>query len=189
MLSGGKRGKYKNIDITDPKAKRNLLLFSTSQMFDSKYYLGYGLSSIKSFLSNKNVTTVTCITFPYIDNNKERHAYNHDIRPAFESIGLTTVNISKNDSLKDKHKKLQNAQAIYVCGGNTYNLMKVLLESNMMKPLREKVLSGTPYIGASAGTNIACPTIKTSNDLPVVWPHTSKSLNLIPCLIFAINPT
>lgn len=184
MQSGGKRGRYENIVISNKNAKKNLLLFSTSQMFNSKYYLGYGLSSIKTFLSNKQITTVTCITFPYTEDKEERYAYNKLIRPAFKSIGFDTIHVSNSDTLSSKRKKLSEAQSIYVCGGNTYNLIKVLQMDNLIKLLRDKIMSGTPYIGASAGTNIVCPTIKTSNDLPVVWPKSVKALNIIP---FQIN--
>lgn len=184
MQNGGKRGKYENIIITNHTAKKNLLLFSTSKMRSSKYYLGYGLPSINSFLSNKNIDTITCITFPYASDKEERSMYHTNIKPAFKSIGFNVTQISKNEDIKSMIKKINDAQAIYVCGGNTYNLVKILQQNNLMKLLRDKILSGTPYIGASAGTNIVCPTLKTSNDLPVVWPESAKTLNLIP---FQIN--
>ena len=70
-------------------------------------------------------------------------------------------------------------------GGNTWKLLKTIRENNLIDVVREKVLSGTPYIGWSAGSNMACPTIKTTNDMAVVEPDSFNSFNLIP---FQINP-
>lgn len=80
---------------------------------------------------------------------------------------------------------VENADAIVVGGGNTWQLVKMLQEKGLMKAIRKKVKKGTPYIGWSAGSNIACPTLRTTNDMPIVEPLKFKTLKLVP---FQINP-
>ena len=77
------------------------------------------------------------------------------------------------------------ASAIVVGGGNTWNLLKMIQDFDLTDIVRQKVRGGTPYIGWSAGSNLACPTIRTTNDMPVVEPHSFEAFNLIP---FQINP-
>jgi dipeptidase E len=72
-----------------------------------------------------------------------------------------------------------------VGGGNTWKLLKMLQDKNLIEIIRQKILQGTPYIGWSAGSNLACPTIRTTNDMPVVEPASFAAFNLIP---FQINP-
>src|SRR6185295_14640441 len=77
------------------------------------------------------------------------------------------------------------AEAVSVGGGNTFRLLDTLQRSGLLGPLRLRVLAGMPYVGASAGTNIAAPTIKTTNDMPIVQPASFEALDLLP---FQINP-
>ena len=74
----------------------------------------------------------------------------------------------------------RKASAIVVGGGNTWMLLKLLRDNKLIEPVREKVLAGTPYIGWSAGSNVACPTIRTTNDMPVAEPSSFRAFNLIP---------
>jgi dipeptidase E len=74
---------------------------------------------------------------------------------------------------------------VFVGGGNTFRLLKVLQDSELFPLLRDRVLAGMPYLGASAGVNLACPTIRTTNDMPIVEPASLDALGLIP---FQINP-
>ena len=80
---------------------------------------------------------------------------------------------------------VKNASAIVVGGGNTWKLLKMIRDNNLIDAIRMKVIGGTPYIGWSAGSNVACPTIRTTNDMPVVEPDSFGAFNLIP---FQINP-
>ena len=81
---------------------------------------------------------------------------------------------------------VRNAQAIVVGGGNTFHLAKTMQDQGLYEPIREAVLEReVPYIGWSAGSNMSCPTICTTNDMPIVEPLSFKALNLIP---FQINP-
>ncbi|MFM8386376.1 MAG: dipeptidase PepE [Planctomycetia bacterium] len=80
---------------------------------------------------------------------------------------------------------LEAAQAVYVGGGNTFRLLDRLQRMGVLGLLRERVRAGMPYIGISAGTNVACPTIRTTNDMPIVQPVSLDALGLVP---FQVNP-
>ncbi len=84
----------------------------------------------------------------------------------------------------DPRHAIEEAEAVYVGGGNTFRLLHTMQELDLLKPLAEKVQAGMPYMGVSAGTNLACPTIMTTNDMPIVAPDGFGSLGLIP---FQIN--
>jgi dipeptidase E len=82
-------------------------------------------------------------------------------------------------------KEVENAEAIVIGGGNTWQLVRLMHEQGLMEPIRKKVLSGTPFVGWSAGSNVACPTLRTTNDMPIVDPLGFNTLELVP---FQINP-
>jgi dipeptidase E len=79
---------------------------------------------------------------------------------------------------------LEGAEAVHVGGGNTFRLLREMRTRKLLDPLRERVLGGMPYMGASAGTNLACPTIRTTNDMPIADPKGFGALELVP---FQIN--
>lgn len=89
----------------------------------------------------------------------------------------------------DRHdepgKAVREAEAIYVGGGNTFRLLAELYRYELLDVIRERVAAGVPYLGISAGTNVACPTIQTTNDMPITWPARPEALGLVP---FQINP-
>jgi dipeptidase E len=80
---------------------------------------------------------------------------------------------------------VRDAEGIFVGGGNTFRLLAALYRLNLLEPIRERVRGGMPYLGISAGCNIACPTIKTTNDMPIVQPSSLDALGLVP---FQVNP-
>lgn len=88
-------------------------------------------------------------------------------------------------AFKNPKTALMNAEAIFVGGGNTFRLLNELYKKGLVNIIWQRVLDGMPYIGVSAGSNVACPTIKTTNDMPIVYTPSLSALNLVP---FQINP-
>ncbi len=80
---------------------------------------------------------------------------------------------------------LHEVDAVFVGGGNTFMLTKLLHETGLMAAIRDAVQGGLPYMGWSAGANVACPTLRTTNDMPIVQPASFDTFNLVP---FQINP-
>lgn len=155
-----------------------LLLISNSTN-PGEPYLDYPKNEIKKFLGEKPVTAVfipyAAVTFSYDE-------YCEKVEERFAEIGHHIVGIH---TLADPVKAIQKAEAIVVGGGNTWQLVRMLHDLKLMNPIREKVFNGTPYIGWSAGSNVACPTLQTTNDMPIVDPLGFNCIGLIP---FQINP-
>jgi dipeptidase E len=84
----------------------------------------------------------------------------------------------------DPVQAVESAEGIYLGGGNSFRLIKALQDQQLLQPIRARVAGGMPYLGVSAGTNMACPTMQTTNDMPIVQPASFKALGLIP---FQIN--
>ncbi len=155
-----------------------LLLISNSTNA-GEAYLDYPKDNIREFLGSKKVTALfipyAAVTFSYDE-------YEEKVRTRFREVGHDVISIHH---FSDPSKAVMEAAAIVVGGGNTWMLLKCVREKKLIGPIRKKVISGTPYIGWSAGSNLACPTIMTTNDMPVTSPSSFKALNLIP---FQINP-
>lgn len=155
-----------------------LLLISNSTM-PGEAYLDYPKYEIKKFLGEKPVTAVF---IPYAAVTFSFDEYCRKVEERFSEIGHHIVGIHTFD---DPVKAVHEAEAIVVGGGNTWQLVRLLHEYKLMNPIREKAFGGTPYIGWSAGANVACPTLRTTNDMPIVDPKSFECTGLIP---FQINP-
>lgn len=158
---------------------KRLLLFSNSTNA-GEAYLTYPLPHIKDFLKNTQTKTIAFI--PYAAVTFSFDEYEHKVNQRFNEIGLKVRSIHHE---ADPIKFIENADVIVVGGGNTFHLLKHIYENNLIDIVRQKVNNGTPYIGWSAGSNMACPTICTTNDMPIVQPPSFEAFNLIP---FQINP-
>ena len=158
---------------------KRLLLFSNSTNA-GEAYLTYPLPHIKDFLKNTQTKTIAFI--PYAAVTFSFDEYEHKVNQRFNEIGLKVRSIHHE---ADPIKYIENADVIVVGGGNTFHLLKHIYENNLIDIVRQKVNNGTPYIGWSAGSNMACPTICTTNDMPIVQPPSFEAFNLIP---FQINP-
>lgn len=112
----------------------------------------------------------------------DHDGYEQLVAKAFRPTGILVESIHHAD---DPVAAVKEANGIFVGGGNTFRLLKTLYDLALIQPLRTAVLAGVPYMGSSAGTNLACPTIRTTNDMPIVQPPSFEALNLIP---FQINP-
>jgi dipeptidase E len=85
----------------------------------------------------------------------------------------------------DPVRAVRDAPALFVGGGNTFRLLAELYRQGLLEPIRERIRAGVPYLGISAGCNVACPTIKTTNDMPITQPPNLDALGLVP---FQVNP-
>jgi dipeptidase E len=155
-----------------------LLLISNSTN-PGEPYLDYPKNNIKEFLGSN---PVNALFIPYAAVTFSFDLYEEKVSERFREIGHDVVSIHR---LNDPVEAVQNASAIVVGGGNTWNLLKMIQDNNLIEVVRHKILEGTPYIGWSAGSNVACPTIRTTNDMPVVEPDSFGAFSLIP---FQINP-
>jgi len=155
-----------------------LLLISNSTMAGEPY-LEYPMPNIKSFLGTKKIKA---LFIPYAGVTFSNDEYEEKVKKRFQEIGHDLISIHH---FNNPIKAVEDAEAIVVGGGNTFHLLKTIQENNLTEAIRNKVKSGTPYIGWSAGSNMACPTIKTTNDMPIVEPSSFDALHIIP---FQINP-
>ncbi len=102
-----------------------------------------------------------------------------------EFLGPDAPIMSGIHTFEDTSQALAEADGIYVGGGNSFLLIRDLHELGLVTPIRDMVLRGAPYLGVSAGANVACPTMMTTNDMPITLPTSFSSLGLVP---FQINP-
>jgi dipeptidase E len=159
-------------------SNRRLLLLSNSTNYGEDY-LRYPLSAIQSFLGDG---CQRVLFVPYAGVRVSYDEYAAKVRERFKEIGYGLDSVHE---LSDPVRAVEEAEAIAVGGGNTFHLLRGLYEANLLEVIRARVASGMPYVGWSAGSNVACPTIKTTNDMPVVEPPGFQALSLIP---FQINP-
>ena len=152
-----------------------LLLISTSTVFGTRY-LEHAQAELRDVLSG--VGRVLFVPFAL----KDHDAYAAKAREAFAEMGFGLDSLHE---AADPRAAIERAEAVFCGGGNTFRLLKALGELELLEPLRRRALAGMPYTGASAGSNLACPTVRTTNDMPIVEPRSLAALSLVP---FQINP-
>ena len=154
-----------------------LLIASTSTVHGGTY-LDYLKETVTKFFAGKTVTFI-----PYARPGGITHeAYTAKAREAFNTMGIQLRGIHEFESPK---KAVADAQAFFTGGGNTFLLTDMLHRKELMKPLAEAVRAGAPYMGSSAGSNIAGQSMQTTNDMPIVYPPSFSTLGLLP---FNLNP-
>jgi dipeptidase E len=166
-------------DVTfarEPSHTARLLLFSNSTQH-GRAYLDHAAAPIRDFLG-ESVRTVVFIPYALLDHD----GYERKAREVFKALGYELASLHASPS---PSHVASTAQAFFVGGGNTFRLLRALQDQALLASIVERVRAGTPYIGASAGSNIACRTIKTTNDMPIVEPRDFHALDLLP---FQINP-
>lgn len=155
-----------------------LLLISNSTN-PGEAYLDYPKQNIKDFLGE---TPINCLFIPFAAVTFSFDEYVNKVNNRFAEIGHKVTGIHTYDNMTEA---IEKAEAIIVGGGNTWQLVRMLQENSLMDAIAKKVKGGIPYVGWSAGSNITCPTLKTTNDMPITEPPSFDTLNLIP---FQINP-
>jgi dipeptidase E len=155
-----------------------LLLISNSTNA-GEAYLDYPKQQIREFLGNQ---PITALFIPYAGVTLSYDDYENRVKERFNEIGHDIQSIHH---FNNPVNAVKEAEVIVVGGGNTFQLLKLLQDYILIEPIRQKVLSGTPFVGWSAGANVACPTISTTNDMPIVQPESFKAFHFIP---FQINP-
>ncbi len=153
---------------------RRLLLISNSTQHGGGY-LEHCAATIQEFLAPGS--SVAFVPFALADHD----AYTAAARGAYESMGYTLRSVHDGDG----RTVVDAADAVFIGGGNTFRLLEALYERGLFEAIRARARQGMPYIGTSAGSNVACLSIKTTNDMPIVYPRTFDALALVP---FNLNP-
>jgi dipeptidase E len=159
-------------------AHRRILLLSNSTMFGEPY-LGWPGAHVRDFLGT---LPLKLFFVPFAGVRVTYDEYTSKVREAFGAWGYA---VTSAHEVEDPLAAAREADALLVGGGNSFQLLKLLYDSGLLEVLRERALEGVPYIGWSAGSNVAGPTLRTTNDMPVVEPPSFDSLGLVP---FQINP-
>ncbi|MBK5720717.1 dipeptidase PepE [Dysgonomonas sp. Marseille-P4677] len=155
-----------------------LLLISNSTN-PGEAYLNYPKENIKEFLGEKHIKALfipyAAVTFSYDE-------YEEKVNNRFKDIDHSVIGIHH---FNNPVKAVEETEAIIVGGGNTWKLVRTMRDNGLIEAIRKKVETGTPYIGWSAGSNVACPTLRTTNDMPIIDPKGFDVIDLVP---FQINP-
>ena len=161
--------------MANENTTKRVLLISNSTLYGSGY-LDHAADEICDFLG----VAKTVLFVPYA--LYDRDAYATTARERFKKMGYDLSSIHTSSS---PTRAVEEAESIFIGGGNTWRLLKSLYDLALFDPIRRRVESGMTYIGSSAGSNIAGPTIKTTNDMPIVEPPSFDALGLVS---FQLNP-
>jgi dipeptidase E len=153
-----------------------LLLVSSSVVHGSGY-LDHCADEMRGFLGG-GVSRVLFVPFALHD----RDGYAAKARERFGAMGYAVDSLHE---AADAAAAVAAAEAVFIGGGNTFRLLAELGRVGALEPIRRRVAAGMPYMGTSAGSNVACPTIRTTNDMPIVEPPSFAALGLVG---FQINP-
>lgn len=165
---------------------KKLLLISNSTMA-GEAYLGWPQTYISDFLNSEGIKKVTFVPYAGVGLSEESLEASYDeylkrVRGVFGELGFEVESVHSTDN---PVLMINEAEAIAVGGGNTFHLVAMMHKTGIMDAIRGKAERGTPYMGWSAGANVACPSLKTTNDMPIIEPASFDTLNLVP---FQINP-
>jgi dipeptidase E len=163
----------------DPSSAPRLLLLSNSRDSENRY-LEWAREAIRDFLGRG---VINVVFIPYATVRATPESYATRVREAFEWMGYSLSALIPGVA-SDPADAIARAEAIVVGGGNTFRLLELLNANDLLGEIRSRVAAGVPYIGWSAGSVVACPTIRTTNDMPIVEPPSLRALGLVP---FQIN--
>ena len=152
-----------------------LLLISNSTVH-GRGYLDHVESEIRDFVSNRT----RLVFVPYA--LRDRRAYCVQAEGRLSKIGLEFMSVH---DVSNASRTVEQSEIIFIGGGNTFRLLNELQKNHLIEPIRRAVRTGALYIGSSAGSIVACPSLKTTKDMPVVQPMSFEALGLVP---FQISP-
>jgi dipeptidase E len=152
-----------------------LLLLSNSANH-GRGYLDHAVEEMRAFLGE--IRRLTFVPFALHDHA----AYGAKVAGRLRPLGIEVETLMDDDRARDV---ITGSDALFVGGGNTFRLLDRLHRKGLVEAIRDRVGSGAPYMGASAGTVISSPTMKTTNDMPIVQPPSFQALGLVR---FQINP-
>lgn len=157
---------------------KHIIIASTSTIHGGEP-LDYLLDTLKDFFKD----TSEILFIPYARPSGISHEeYTQRTAKAFSKIGINVKGIHEYDNPKEA---VTNAKGIFTGGGNTFVLVNQLYRNDLIETIKDRVNSGVPYLGTSAGSNICGLTINTTNDMPIVYPPSFKTFGFVP---FNINP-
>ena len=156
----------------------HLLLLSSSRTAGTPF-LEHARDFLRGFLAGR---ARRLLFIPYATVGSSHEQMTARVAEAFASLGHECVGIHTQ---ADPVRAVESAEAVAVSGGNTFRLLQLLQQQRLLAPLRARARAGMPYVGWSAGSNVACPSIRTTNDMPIAWPADPEALGLVP---FQINP-
>jgi len=164
---------------------KKLLLISNSTNAGEEY-LAWPRKHIKIFLDKYGIKKLLFIPYAGVSLSPESigasfSLYEDRVRTVFDEMGFSIRSIHRE---QNQVEAVKSADSIMVGGGNTFHLVKMMHETGIMEAIRARVLEGIPFVGWSAGSNVACPTMKTTNDMPISEPPSFNCLNIVP---FQIN--
>ena len=157
-----------------------LLLISNSAS-PGESYLEKPKADLARFLDKEEIRQ-NVVLIPYAAVTYSFDEYVRKVNAALSDVGIRVHGVHEG---KDPIAAVREAGAIFVGGGNTWQLTRMMQEQGLMEVIRERVKEGVPYSGWSAGSNVACPTLSTTNDMPITEPQSFHALRLVP---FQINP-
>ncbi len=165
---------------------RNLLLISNSTNAGEEY-LSWPRPHIQAFLEESKVKRVLFIPYAGVNLSDKGlmasfDAYEERVKKVYAELGFELYSIHHE---ANGVEAVEAAEAIAVGGGNTFHLVYMMHQKGVMKAIRKRILEGMPFMGWSAGSNVACPTLRTTNDMPIIEPVCFQCLDVIP---FQINP-
>jgi len=163
-----------------------LLLISNSTN-PGEAYLDWPKPFIADFLKKHGISKVLFIPYAGVGLStqslkKSYDVYEERVAGVFAGFGCQVASIHHHH---EPAQAIADAQCVVVGGGNTFHLVAQMHHYKLMDPIRKRILGGMPFMGWSAGANVACPTLRTTNDMPIIEPASFDCLNLVP---FQINP-
>lgn len=157
---------------------KNLIVASTSTLHGSSF-LEYLLPELKDHF--QQIKTLLFVPFAR-PGGISHDAYTNHVREGLKALKIEVKGLHE---FKDQARAVEEAEGVFTGGGNTFVLLDELQRKNLIEPLARIIRNGVPYLGTSAGSNIVGPTVRSTNDMPIVHPKSLDALGLIP---FNINP-